>query len=174
MADDPVRTPQSHVVHCPESNMKLGSGQCRIRALVHAGVNVALGTDGAASNDDHDLFGEMRTAVLLDRLGGGGAALDAHEILAMATINGARALGIEDTTGSLAVGKAADIVAVRVLNEPVYDPIATLVYVGTNRYVECVSRRLTSTSHATGTDYCIWPECRMCGWQARSCCETAS
>jgi len=121
-----------HVVHCPESNLKLASGFCPAARLDAAGVNVALGTDGAASNNDLDLFGEMRTAALLGKaVAGDAAALPAHRVLRMATLNGARALGLDQETGSLEVGKWADITAVdlgAIEAEPVYHPISQLVY----------------------------------------------
>jgi 5-methylthioadenosine/S-adenosylhomocysteine deaminase len=107
----------SHVVHCPESNLKLASGFCPVARLLAAGVNVALGTDGAASNNDLNLLAEMRTAALLAKgVAGSASAVPAETALRMATINGAKALGIDDETGSLEVGKAADIVAVDLRN----------------------------------------------------------
>ncbi len=122
----------SSVVHCPESNLKLASGFCPVQRLLDAGINVALGTDGAASNNDLDMFGEMRTAALLAKgVAGDASALPAAEALAMATINGARALGIDDVCGSLSVGKAADIVAVKMDDletQPLYHAISQLVY----------------------------------------------
>ena len=122
----------SSVVHCPESNLKLASGFCPVKQLTDAGVNVAIGTDGAASNNDLDMFGEMRTAALLAKgVSGDATAIPAHQALAMATINGARALGISDKTGSLSPGKFADIIAVdfsSIEATPVYDPISHLVY----------------------------------------------
>ena len=97
------------VVHCPRSNLKLASGACPVADLLAAGVNVALGTDGAASNNRLDLWAEMDTAALLGKFAAGDAsALPAPELLKMATINGARALGLEDTVGSLEPGKSAD------------------------------------------------------------------
>ena len=122
----------SHVVHCPESNLKLASGFCPVAKLLAAGVNVALGTDGAASNNDLDMFGEMRTAALLAKgVANDATALPAHQALEMATINGARALGIDSFTGSLEVGKQADIIAVdlsAIETTPMFDPISHLVY----------------------------------------------
>ena len=122
----------SHVVHCPESNLKLASGFCPVNKLLNAGVNVALGTDGAASNNDLDMFGEMRTAALVGKaVAGNASAVPAATALSMATINGARALGIDDETGSLEIGKAADVVAVNLgcLDSlPVYNPVSHLVY----------------------------------------------
>ena len=125
------------VVHCPESNLKLSSGVCDIASLLKIGVNVCLGTDGAASNDDLDLFGELRTAALLSKLVANSAtAVPAWQILEVATINGAKALGIDKRVGSLEKGKEADIVAIKLKTEPVYNPITNLVYVGTNRVTD--------------------------------------
>jgi len=122
----------SHVVHCPESNLKLASGFCPVTKLIDAGVNVALGTDGAASNNDLNMFSEMRTAALLAKgVSGDASALPAEKALSMATINGAKALGIANETGSLEVGKAADIVAIdlnALETRPIYHPISQLVY----------------------------------------------
>jgi 5-methylthioadenosine/S-adenosylhomocysteine deaminase len=121
-----------HVVHCPESNMKLASGYCPVAELAGAGVNIALGTDGPASNNDLDMIGEMRTAALLGKLVSGDAsALPAHEVLKMATLNGALALGLGEQTGSLTPGKWADIAAIHldtIETQPLYDPVSQLVY----------------------------------------------
>jgi 5-methylthioadenosine/S-adenosylhomocysteine deaminase len=122
----------AHVVHCPQSNMKLASGACPVAKLLDRGVNVALGTDSAASNNDLNLFGELQAAALLAKLAAEDAtALPAADALAMATINGARALGLDDQTGSLEVGKQADIIAVD-LNQPEtqphYHPLSLLAY----------------------------------------------
>ncbi len=120
------------MVHCPESNLKLASGFCPLHKLLAAGINVALGTDGAASNNDLDMFGEMRTAALLAKgVAGDASTVPAAQALRMATLNGARALGIDQITGSLHPGKAADIVAVRlddIETQPLYHPISQLVY----------------------------------------------
>lgn len=122
----------THVIHCPESNLKLASGFCPIAKLVEAGVNVALGTDGAASNNDLDMFGEMRTAALLAKgVSQNPSAIPAKVALQMATLNGAKALGIDDLTGSLEVGKAADMIAVHmddVTCQPHYHVESQLVY----------------------------------------------
>lgn len=122
----------SHVVHCPESNLKLASGFCPVSKLLGAGVNVALGTDGAASNNDMDMFGEMRTAALLAKgIASDATVVPAHQALEMATLNGAKALGLEKKIGSLTAGKYADIVAVNfdtMEATPVYDPVSHLVY----------------------------------------------
>jgi len=122
----------SHVIHCPESNLKLASGFCPVDKLLKAGVNVALGTDGAASNNDLDMFGEMRSAALLAKaVAGDASAVPAATALSMATINGAKALGIDYKTGSLELGKAADFTIVNlggIDSQPVYNPISQLVY----------------------------------------------
>ena len=121
-----------HVVHCPASNMKLGSGIAPVTALAAKGVNVALGTNGAASNNRIDLFGEMRLASLLAKASTGDAgALPAHDVLRAATLGGARALGLDHALGSLVAGKAADIVAVDLSGidaVPCYDPVSHLVH----------------------------------------------
>ena len=122
----------SHVIHCPKSNMKLASGICPVDKLIKAGVNVALGTDSSSSNNNLDMFSEMNTAALLAKISTMDATVaPAEQILQMATINGARALGLDDITGSLEIGKFADIVAVNfdtIETIPVYDPISHLVY----------------------------------------------
>jgi len=122
----------SSVVHCPESNLKLASGFCPVERLWQAGVNVAIGTDGAASNNDLDLLGETRTAALLAKaVAGQATALDAHRALRMATLNGARALGMEQETGSLELGKSADITAFDLsglAQQPVYEPVSQVIY----------------------------------------------
>ncbi len=120
------------VAHCPSSNLKLASGLAPIAELLRHGVNVGLGTDGAASNNRLDLFQEMRTAALLAKAVSGDAeALPAHEALRCATLGGARALGLERSIGSIVPGKLADLTAVRLAEletQPCYDPISHLVY----------------------------------------------
>jgi 5-methylthioadenosine/S-adenosylhomocysteine deaminase len=135
LSDDEITlfaTGGGHVVHCPESNLKLASGLCPVHALSAAGVNVALGSDGAASNNDLDMMGEMQTAALLGKaVSNDASALPAHSVLEMATLNGARALGIDTDTGSLIKGKWADITAIdldTIETQPVYDPVSQLVY----------------------------------------------
>jgi 5-methylthioadenosine/S-adenosylhomocysteine deaminase len=122
----------AHVVHCPESNLKLASGFCPVHKLIRAGVNVALGTDGAASNNDLDMFSETRTAALLAKaVAGEASALPASLALRMATLNGARALGLDEEIGSLRPGKAADVAAVNLSaleTQPLYHVISQLVY----------------------------------------------
>ncbi len=122
----------AHVIHCPESNQKLANGFCPVDKLLKSGINVALGTDGAASNNDLNMFGEMRTASLLAKgISHNPSTMPAATALRMATLNGAMALGIADRTGSLEAGKAADLVAVNlgdIETQPVYNPISQLVY----------------------------------------------
>ena len=131
-----------HVVHCPESNLKLASGHCPVDALLKAGTNVCLGTDSASSNNDLDMIGEMRTASLIAKTTANNAsALPAWQALEMATINGAKALNKQANFGSLEAGKAADIIAIDLNNintQPVYDPIATIVYSATRDQVSDV------------------------------------
>ncbi|HTA66579.1 MAG TPA: TRZ/ATZ family hydrolase, partial [Xanthomonadaceae bacterium] len=127
------------VAHCPESNLKLASGMCRIEALRRVGVNVALGTDGCASNNDLDMFGEMRTAALLAKVVANDAsAMDAANTLRMATLGGANAMGMGDRIGSIEPGKRADLVCVdmdRIETQPMYDPISHLVYATGRQHV---------------------------------------
>ena len=122
----------SHVIHCPESNLKLASGFCPIEKLRLEGINIALGTDGAASNNDLDLFGEMRTAAMLAKaVANDATAINAQEAIRMATINGAKALGIDSITGSIEVGKAADFIALdfsSIEQQPIYDICSHIVY----------------------------------------------
>lgn len=121
------------VAHCPSSNLKLASGIAPIAQLVAAGVNVGIGTDGAASNNRLDMFSEMRqTALLAKAVADDPTVLPAQQVLTMATLNAARALGLDKRIGSLVAGKAADIVAVdfsRPELVPCYDPVSHLVYV---------------------------------------------
>ena len=120
------------VIHCPQSNLKLASGFCPVARLLAAGVPVALGTDGAASNDDLDLLDELRTAALLAKgVAGDATAVPAHTALRMATLAGAQALGLGAETGSLVPGKAADFIAVNLddpATQPAVDPATAIVY----------------------------------------------
>lgn len=121
-----------NIAHCPSSNMKLANGFSPIAAFLAQNVNVGLGTDSAASNNRLDMFEEMRLAALLAKaVSGQTDVMTAHKTLQMGTLAGARALGIDHITGSLAVGKAADITAVDFsdLNlMPCYDPVSHLIY----------------------------------------------
>ena len=119
--------------------MKLASGQCPTVELLDAGVNVAIGTDGAASNNDLDLFAEVKTAALLAKNATADASsLDAHAALRMATINGAKALGWDSEIGSIEAGKSADLIAVNmdsIALQPLYNPASQLVYCNAGNYV---------------------------------------
>ena len=149
----------AHVIHCPESNLKLASGFCPVQKLLAAGVNVALGTDGAASNNDLDMLGEMRTAALLAKgIAGDAGAVPASQALSMATINGARALGLDSVCGSLLPGKAADIVAIHmntIETQPLFHVISQVVYACGREQVSDVwvaGRHLLKDHHLTTLD----------------------
>ena len=120
------------VVHCPASNLKLASGFCPTAKLLDAGVNIALGTDGNASNNELNMLNEMRLAALIGKSHSDDASsLSAWDVLAMATINGAKQIGLADSIGTLESGKFADITAVnldQINTSPVYNPVSTLVY----------------------------------------------
>ncbi len=120
------------VVHCPESNLKLASGFCPVAKLERAGVNIAIGTDGAASNNDLDMFGETRTAALLAKaVAGDATAFSAVSALRAATIGGAKAMGLDHLVGSIEVGKRADLACVdlqQIETQPLHDVISQLVY----------------------------------------------
>ncbi len=121
-----------NIAHCPRSNLKLASGIAPVADYLSAGINVAIGTDGAASNNVLDMLSEMRTAALLAKVvTNDAAAISASEALKMATINGAAALGLAHETGSIEVGKWADLTCTdlnRLNSQPVYDPVSQLVY----------------------------------------------
>ncbi len=147
------------LVHCPESNLKLGNGIAPVAAMLDAGLNVALGTDGAASNNDLDLMGEMRFAALLAK----GSSRDptvvnAATALRMATLNGARALGLESEIGSLVPGKWADVCCIDLdapATLPVYSPLAQLVYAASRAQVSDVwvaGKHLVSNGQLTRVD----------------------
>jgi 5-methylthioadenosine/S-adenosylhomocysteine deaminase len=162
-----------HAVHCPTSNMKLASGIAPVPRMRARGINVALGTDGAASNNRLDILGEMRLCSLLAKVSGGdAAALPAADMLHMATLGGAQALGLDHVIGSLAPGKDADVVAIDlggVDSVPVYDPVSHLVHVAQRSDVTHVwiggrarvqGRRLTALDEAALAQ-------RGRAWQAR-------
>ncbi|GLD99771.1 hypothetical protein PINS_up008499 [Pythium insidiosum] len=149
------------VVHCPSSNLKLASGVCPVTKLVAAGVNVAIGTDGAASNNSLNMFAEMKLAAILAKAESKqSTSVPAAAALQMATLNGARALGLGDEIGSIEVGKRADLVAIACDNIemiPMYDAISHVVYVAGREHVSDVwvngrqvlaSRALTTVSEA--------------------------
>jgi len=131
-----------HVAHCPESNLKLASGFCPVDQLQNKGINVCLGTDGAASNNDLDMFSELRTAALLAKgVSADASACNIRQTIEMATINGAKALGLGDKIGSIEVGKQADLIAIdmsAINTQPLYDPAAQIVYATNSRQVSHV------------------------------------
>ena len=149
-----------HVAHCPTSNLKLASGIAPVRAMLEAGINVGLGTDGAASNNRLDMFAEMRLAALLAKGSSGDAtALPAWQALEMATINGARALALDDRLGSITAGKFADLTAVNLAQidiGPCYDPLSQLVYAAGREHVSDVwvhGRRVLERGILTTLDH---------------------
>ena len=126
-----LRASGTHVVHCPSSNLKLGSGIAPIAKMLEQGISVSLGADGAACNNRLDMFTEMRTAALLQKALQGPEVLPANRVLRMATVDGARALGLDAEVGSLEVGKRADLSVVRLDRlhaTPVKDVVSALVY----------------------------------------------
>ncbi len=148
------------VAHCPESNLKLASGFCPVGELLKAGVNVCLGTDGVASNNDLDMIGEMRTAALLAKaVSNDSTTLDAHSTLKMATLNGAQALGLDASVGSLKKGKQADIVAInldQLETAPLYEPVSQIVYSANRQQVTDVwiaGKQLLKNRELTTMDY---------------------
>ena len=128
-----------HVAHCPVSNLKLASGIAPIKAMLDAGVNVGVGTDGTASNNRLDMLAETRLASLLQKgVSGDASALPAHAALEMATLNAAKALGWDDEIGSLVPGKAADMIAVdlsSIETQPCYDPASHLFHAAGREHV---------------------------------------
>ena len=139
---DLLATYSVQIAHCPESNLKLSSGICRIHDLREAGLNVALGTDGAASNNDLDMIQEARTAAMTSKsFSGDATSLNAFETLEMMTIAGAKFLGLDTHIGSLETGKLADITCIdlsSVVFQPIYNPVSQLVYTATGRDVKNV------------------------------------
>jgi 5-methylthioadenosine/S-adenosylhomocysteine deaminase len=144
------------LAHCPSSNLKLASGIAPISELVAKGINIGLGTDGAASNNRLDLFQEMRLAALLAKEQSGRAdALNAHQVLHMATLAGARALGLEAQIGSITPGKAADLCAVALddlVLAPCYEPVSHLTYARRPRACFCRVGRWSDTRRGWATD----------------------
>lgn len=145
MKNEEVEQLRAHgcsLAHCVSSNLKLASGMAPIQKMLNAGVNVGLGTDGAASNNRQDMFTEMRTAALMAKgLSGDVASIPAWQALEMATINGAKALGLEGQIGSIETGKLADLAAVKLSDietSPCFDPLSHLVYVAGREHVSHV------------------------------------
>jgi 5-methylthioadenosine/S-adenosylhomocysteine deaminase len=148
-----------HVVHCPQSNLKLASGICPLDSLLEAGINVALGTDGVASNNDLDLLAEAQTAALLAKgISGNAEAVNAFQALEMMTINGAKALGMEKSIGSIEPGKAADFCALDLScpeTQPLHHVVSQLIYAASRRQVSDVwvaGRRVLESGQLTSID----------------------
>jgi 5-methylthioadenosine/S-adenosylhomocysteine deaminase len=126
-----LRRTGTHVAHCPSSNLKLGSGIARVAEMIERGISVSLGADGAACNNRLDMLTEMRTAALIQKALHGPEALPALRVLRMATIDGARAMGLEGEIGSIEVGKRADLTLFdldELRTTPCPDPVSTIVY----------------------------------------------
>ncbi|MFN0086377.1 MAG: 5'-deoxyadenosine deaminase [Blastocatellia bacterium] len=131
----------THVAHCPSSNLKLASGVARVAEMRERGISVSLGADGAPCNNRLDMFTEMRTAALLQKSLRGSEALPALTALRMATIDGARALGLDRSIGSIEIGKRADLILLdldHLHTSPHPDPISTIVYAATPQNVAAV------------------------------------
>lgn len=144
-----LKEKKPNIVHCPESNMKICSGQCPVQHLLSSGLNVSLATDGSVSNNDLDMIGEMRSAAFLGKITANDPrATSAETVLKMATINGARTLGIDHITGSLTKGKSADLIAINmeeIETQPMYHPVSQIVYATTRQQVTdvwCAGKRL--------------------------------
>jgi len=161
------------VAHCPSSNLKLASGIARVADMRSRGIRVGVGTDGAASNNRLDVLTEMRTAALLAKVTSGDASMvKATEALEMATLDGARALGLDEHIGSIAAGKWADLAAVELSSVetlPVFDPVSHLVYAAGRENVSHVwiagsarlaERRLAGIDEQDLRDKALW-------WQKR-------
>lgn len=136
-----LQTTGTHVSHCPSSNLKLASGIARVSEMLDRGISVSLGADGAPCNNRLDIFTEMRTAALLQKVLRGSQSLSALTALRMATIHGAKALGLENEIGSIEIGKRADLVLLNlntVHTVPRFDPISAIVYAAETSNVESV------------------------------------
>lgn len=147
------------VIHCPQSNLKLASGFCPVEALHAAGANVAIGTDGAASNNDLDMLAETQTAALLAKgVAGDPRAIDAFTALEMMTINGARALGMDHQTGSIEPGKKADLVALDLRapeTQPLHNVVSQVIYAASSRQINDVwidGRQVLNSGRLTTID----------------------
>jgi len=154
-----LKQAKANVVHCPSSNLKLSSGFCPVTDLLAAGVTVGLGTDSTASNNSLNLMGEMRLAALLAKgVSGSAEAVPARQALRMATLGGARALGLADKVGSLTKGKEADMIVVEasaIEMHPLYDAVSHLVYCADRHMVSDVwvrGRRLMHSRHIESFD----------------------
>ena len=149
----------AHVVHCPQSNLKLASGICPLASLLEAGINVSLGTDGVASNNDLNLLAEAQTAALLAKgISGNAEAVNAFQALEMMTINGAKALGMDTSIGSIEPGKAADFCAIDLScpeTQPLHHVVSQVIYAASRRQVSDVwvaGRRVLESGQLTSID----------------------
>ena len=162
------------IIHCPSSNLKLAAGLAPVAKMIAAGVNVALGTDSAASNNGLNVLGEARLGSLLAKgVSGDATAVPAAAALAMATINGARAFGLDALTGSLVVGKKADVTCIQLANvvgcEPVFHPLSAVVYAACRKDVSDVwvnGRRLVKEGVVVAMDVPA-VVAKAVGWQRR-------
>lgn len=131
-----------HVIHCPQSNMKLASGVCPTQQLIEAGVNVAIGTDGSASNNDLDMLAELQSAALLAKVHTSNAeAFPAYQAIYSATMGGAKALGLDSDLGSIEAGKQADLIAIdlnQIETTPVYNPVSQIAYAASREQIKHV------------------------------------
>ena len=138
---DVLQRTGTHVAHCPSSNLKLASGVARVVEMLERGISVSLGADGAPCNNRLDIFTEMRTAALLQKVKHGPESLPALTALRMATTSGAKALGLGDQIGSIEIGKRADLVLMNLQSLhtlPNYDPVSAIVYAAQPENVETV------------------------------------
>ena len=148
----------AHIAHCPSSNMRLGSGVCRVRDMLDLGINVGIGVDGSASNDSSDMLGELRNVMLLQRVKYGSTSLSAREVFRMASENGAKMLNFGNV-GKIKEGWAADIAVFDVSGLEYAgsrtDPVASLVFCGTNhetKYTIINGRVVVDDGQLTGFD----------------------
>jgi 8-oxoguanine deaminase len=153
-----LRRHGAQVAHCPSSNMRLGSGICRVRDMLDTGIPVSLAVDGSASNDSSDFLGEMRHALLLQRVARGSGALGAREVLTMATETGAAVLGFQGI-GRIEEGFAADLAVFDVggmeYSGSLSDPFAALLFAGYNHgtaYTICNGKVVVDKGRLTGID----------------------
>ncbi|EKD75364.1 MAG: hypothetical protein ACD_44C00152G0003 [uncultured bacterium] len=137
-----LKETQAHVVHSPQCNMKLASGICPVERLHREGINIAIGTDGVASNNDLNMIEEMRTAAFLAKVvSENAAAIPAHTVLRMGSYQGAKALGLEKKIGTLEIGKEADLISIdcdQIELLPLYHPHAQLIYAANRENVNDV------------------------------------
>lgn len=168
----------THVVHCPSSNSKLASGICRVPDLLEAKVNVTLGTDGAPCNNTCDMLQEMRLAGVLHKVARmDPTAVPAETVLETATINGAKALGLDAEVGSLEKGKKADLVVLdmrAVHLQPWFNPVSAVVYSATGRDVELVlvdgKEVVKNGKLLTMDEEAVWKEAE---WRSKEVVERA-